>query len=606
MIAQRVSRSQRFKSGFPCPVCGGGENDKRGQSTRDWGFLSEDGSYAICTNQAFAGGLPLNPKTNGYHHHLDGPCRCGVDHSGTTTADTTRTRKETPPEPQRGPFPAIHAGAKLAAVYDYHDAQGVRTFSVLRYEHPLQPGETKPDKTFLQARWIDADTWVMGLGETERTLFRLGALNSSPADTRPVFIPEGEACALAVEALGLVATTSSGGAGKWGLTPGRHEALRGRHVVILPDNDLPGAVDSAQRAADLAAVAASVRVLKLPDLRDLPDHGDVGDWIASGGDAKTLLELAMTTPVYTVPSAENEESSPRGQGDFGDESAHNLHEWERLRWMRETMTSDEMPTPYKLALIAEHDEYDAKYLQYGVAYGEPIPVFVADIAARYGVSAQSAGEHLRKLNEWEGFSYHTKPTVNKDGMPRMQAYIAPTPLTMTPHEIKPPSQRNGLGGARPGAGRKCKSCGSTNLEIVCRNCGAKERLEDTDEQPETQESSPESQSDFGEMGAQEETTETPSAATASSPESMRVDRSNSPGMDSGLAQDDQTPLIDPDDMWARVGHVLGDSPAFHVVQCPGRAPGNPHHYEARKGHERRVCSFCPAEEPPRDSGYGYA
>ena len=58
------------------------------------------------------------------------------------------------------------------------------------------------------------------------------------ASDEPVFVVEGEKCADALMAAGLIATTNSGGAGKW--SDAFSEYLQGRDVIILPDNDAPG------------------------------------------------------------------------------------------------------------------------------------------------------------------------------------------------------------------------------------------------------------------------------------------------------------------------------------------------------------------------------
>ena len=128
----------------------------------------------------------------------------------------------------------------------------------------------------------------------ERLLYRLPELLAAPPE-EPVYIVEGEKCVELVRGLGFIATCSLGGAGKWRNTPGRHDALRNRHVVLLPDNDglnldhpqtsFPGQRHMRDVAEDLAGVAASVRVLLLPDL---PERGDVEQWIAAGGTAECV------------------------------------------------------------------------------------------------------------------------------------------------------------------------------------------------------------------------------------------------------------------------------------------------------------------------------
>ena len=102
-----------------------------------------------------------------------------------------------------------------------------------------------------------------------------------------MFIAEGEKGVDAIRSLGLTATCSPGGAGKWRSEYSPH--LAGRRVVILPDNDEAGRAHAEQVAASVARHAADTRVLELPGL---PPKGDVADLIEAGGTAERLLELA--------------------------------------------------------------------------------------------------------------------------------------------------------------------------------------------------------------------------------------------------------------------------------------------------------------------------
>jgi DNA primase len=103
-----------------------------------------------------------------------------------------------------------------------------------------------------------------------------------------VWVVEGERDANTLREHELIATTNAGGAEKW--KNEYNEALRGRPVVILPDNDEPGRRHARQVAAALAGIGASVVTVELPDL---PEKGDVSDWFAAGGTASTLRGLAV-------------------------------------------------------------------------------------------------------------------------------------------------------------------------------------------------------------------------------------------------------------------------------------------------------------------------
>src|SRR4051812_10262182 len=164
---------------------------------------------------------------------------------------------------------AKHGLGPIVATYDYRDAAGMLALQVVRYE-PKAFRQRRPDP----AR---PGEWLWSVGDLRRPLYRLPELLAAdPAEL--VFLVEGEKDADRLRSLSLVATTSAQGAKGWPLSD--HVPLAGRHVVVLPDNDPPGREYAATVAGDLATVAASVRVLALPDL---PDKGDVSDWLDTGG-----------------------------------------------------------------------------------------------------------------------------------------------------------------------------------------------------------------------------------------------------------------------------------------------------------------------------------
>lgn len=118
----------------------------------------------------------------------------------------------------------------------------------------------------------------------ENILYNLPVLSETDG---PVFYVEGEKDADNLSALGFIATTA-GGVNEWRKNMAEH--LRGRTVVIVPDNDGPGGKLAEKIAADLEGVAERVAILRLPEL---PEKGDVSDWLAAGGTANKLTELAV-------------------------------------------------------------------------------------------------------------------------------------------------------------------------------------------------------------------------------------------------------------------------------------------------------------------------
>lgn len=273
-----VNPANRFSNRLPCPICGGWDSLSRGNGARCHGFLSDEGGYAHCSREEYAGKLELSAGSDTYAHRLRGDCRCGVRHDpapGTDYASPAR-------DDRRGGL------GELTRTYNYHDEADALLFQVLRYEQD-------EGKTFRQRSPDPAapDGWRWQLGNVRRVLYRLPGLLSAARDGW-VFLVEGEKDADALAAQGIVATCNAGGAGKW--RPEYCEALRGRRVAMLPDNDKKGREHSEQAAHSLLGIAADVRIVSLPGL---PDKGDVSDWLAAGGTPAQLIVLAEAAPVWT-------------------------------------------------------------------------------------------------------------------------------------------------------------------------------------------------------------------------------------------------------------------------------------------------------------------
>lgn len=133
--------------------------------------------------------------------------------------------------------------------------------------------------------------WQLPNGQTSRN----GDLKSSDLplyglptilerDDKAVILVEGEKAADAVAAEGLVAATLAGGAGQidFGLAL---EPLRGRVVLLWPDNDEPGRELMKRVAEHLTNIAAKVQWLNVPGL---PAKGDAADYFSADRDIAEL------------------------------------------------------------------------------------------------------------------------------------------------------------------------------------------------------------------------------------------------------------------------------------------------------------------------------
>jgi KaiC/GvpD/RAD55 family RecA-like ATPase len=172
------------------------------------------------------------------------------------------------------------ADRKPVATYTYTNADGNPLARKLRFE----PGRHGQKKDFAWQRW-ETDGWVDGLAALKIPLYRCREIQNE----QTIAYVEGEKAADAGAKLGL-ATTTAGGVNSFRLD--HAEALRGKDVVIFPDNDPPGREHAHKVAAALHGVAKSTRIAVLPGL---PEKGDLYDFIESSGTRDALLERIRNT-----------------------------------------------------------------------------------------------------------------------------------------------------------------------------------------------------------------------------------------------------------------------------------------------------------------------
>ena len=197
---------------------------------------------------------------------------------------------------------AIAKGYRAAGLHAYSDADGLPLFWRIRAKHPN--GE----------KWIrpmhhNGHAFVLGeppTPENGKPLYRLQELF---AGAGPAYVVEGESCADALTALGVIATTTgsadSADAADW-------SPLRGRDVVIWRDNDKAGERYAHAVTGKLRGIAASVEWIDLAPLA-LPEHGDCVDWLVlhPGATADAVYALAcMPAPEPSPPPKSREGAAP--------------------------------------------------------------------------------------------------------------------------------------------------------------------------------------------------------------------------------------------------------------------------------------------------------
>ena len=166
--------------------------------------------------------------------------------------------------------------------YDYVDADGELRYQVFRY----------CPKSFMPRAFVDGK-WRSGKGcmtDVERLPYRLPEMLKSDY----VIIVEGEKDADALRAVGLVATTKSGGSGSpW--SPSALQYFADRDVYVIPDNDDAGVRGARKTCSVIAEYARSVRYC--PVCEAMPPKADISDWLAAGNS--DLLSICSQFPLFT-------------------------------------------------------------------------------------------------------------------------------------------------------------------------------------------------------------------------------------------------------------------------------------------------------------------
>ena len=233
-----------------------------------------------------------------------------------------------------------HYQREREATYSYHDASGQVAFEAVRFVLKQVGGGYVNDergkrmKTFSQRRPSGEanGSWLWGLdpGEFMRSApgkdwisFNATKFDQYPAATRQrkvfntaapvvpyqlpellkavaagqtICIAEGEKKVDLIRSFGFPATCCAGGANKWSY---EHSAfLQNADVVLLPDNDPVGREHITAIAESLNA--RRIRILELPNLSE---KGDVVDWHAAGGSAEEFACLVAAAPDYVPDEA---------------------------------------------------------------------------------------------------------------------------------------------------------------------------------------------------------------------------------------------------------------------------------------------------------------
>lgn len=183
---------------------------------------------------------------------------------------------------------------KIVKTYDYKDEKNKLKFQVCR---------TEP-KGFFQRKPDGKGGYVNNTKGVKKDLYKLPEVLKADE----ILIVEGEKDCDSLLNIGFTATTCAMGAGKW--RDEYNESLKGRNIVLVPDNDPEGKQHMTRVAQSLNGTTKSLKWLELPDL---PDKGDVSDFIATFKNKDEAAER-LSILIENAEAYEPKKDTPKQSG----------------------------------------------------------------------------------------------------------------------------------------------------------------------------------------------------------------------------------------------------------------------------------------------------
>jgi predicted P-loop ATPase len=222
--------------------------------------------------------------------------------------------------------------SRLVATYTYPAADGRTAYLKRRYE----PGQNGKKKSFSLHK-PDGSPGIKGI---PRVLYNLPEVLTA----EEVYVCEGEKDADNLAKLGLVTTTNVEGASddvqkpKW-LPDYSRVLAKVPKLVFLPHNDGPGRAHMQHAAKSCRRQGAqSIRVLELPDLAE---KGDVSDWLERGNGLPELGALLAGTPEWQPRAPAGDAPAGDAPEPAGDAHARPSPAPARDGWTAELLTHGE-------------------------------------------------------------------------------------------------------------------------------------------------------------------------------------------------------------------------------------------------------------------------
>ncbi len=180
------------------------------------------------------------------------------------------------------------------AIYHYFDVQNNIIAKVMRYPLDGTDEHGKAKKTFRPHCFKEIDgkkKWIeYAAPEGDRPLYRLPQI----VNHKTIVLVEGEKCADALASIGIEEVTTAMSGSNAPLEKTDWSPLKGKTVIIWPDNDKTGLGYARDLAVHLHALGCDLLGIDPP--ADKPTKWDAADCIKEGGDAKAIIAAAK--PIY--------------------------------------------------------------------------------------------------------------------------------------------------------------------------------------------------------------------------------------------------------------------------------------------------------------------
>lgn len=175
--------------------------------------------------------------------------------------------------------------------YFYTDENKKNLYKVIRYE----------PKRFVQAKY-NSGKWEYNMKGVRYVPYNLPQVIE--ADT--VYIVEGEKDVESLKSIGLVATTTVGGAESFRKRKNEYiKFFQNKTIYIIPDNDEAGKKYANQIYQALEGIAKSIKILNLTDeLQELKRKGDITDVLIEYGK-NTTLEILKKLKTNNYKNSDN-------------------------------------------------------------------------------------------------------------------------------------------------------------------------------------------------------------------------------------------------------------------------------------------------------------